>query len=942
MSEIDGKVLDVRRKKESEAPSQERATTREHIFDLELNRALDRYAEHIAESSAARHERANFPGASRSFADRTVESTYHPSQIGPTQQHEALAPELKRIRDAYEKSREDPSIVFDAKSEARESSLRIMAKIRGKIPNLANAAIQSNAALRPEEISEIQSTLVSNLASLLGRKERQTGWSRDKNLVQLTQSVTDEDLRREIESITIEQPQDRFDESRETVLEAKTILLNNVAEDHHVWVDFDGARRAAGHIYSKYGALVYEDIVRNLHQLTSKEFVRVIEAYTAFRGNASLNHAISTMLQDPSSIDPGIVPQLEHTMDVLKEDRSKQLESLISVLDDIKQKNKAEEVNDVVYLSDRVKFMPRLDHRTIQEAAKAQFNWTKRPYEPEVSVDQAPINLLQNILSQVLEINRLAKRTVIPEVMIAMANNAEDVLALEAELDYLRRVKAKAGEGDVSAKISLVPLFESEETVSGKQIGEYLEKMWRYFNNMYGKDGPTRFRESINEIFIAGSDLSKEIGQTTALAKAWDVSMTVAEFNRKYDTDVRVKLGTGEAPFRQGGLWDPEGYLPMVRGKILDYTPLSDEAAKRAEEERVVKEAEVFLQTTFGEKWREQLQRKPRGFNRLFRLFPFNSFTNQSRSKELTMTNIDTPRLRRMRREAEATHDDNMRRLTAGDFPSPPSVLKDAARFEQEFYQKIFGSAGGEKSLFGRLLQFCAKSLPALELRDRGHGRARTAEDPAAFFNDLKKPFIDARAISANTVSGYLFPLYLVGKGSMLEAASTEGAFAEVMQYVDAKELLRQMKVYGEIAEDIFAMLREQGMTEDATLLSAEWNRLVALRSSIQEEMWRQESPAGVDFTKLDASQKAQLAQYFVPGMRELLEDDFPSDRTTLFRQNFEEHKGIIQAAVTYVAAGYGLSTTSLEEAENMRKAITDKEYGTFLANVVTAYSPGM
>ena len=606
-------------------------------------------------------------------------------------------------------------------------------------------------------------------------------------------------------------------------------------------------------------------------------------------------------------------------------------------------------------------------------------------------IDQAQYAMLHNILAQVLEINQLARErrlgpteetlqngrkavphsSVVAQLMIAEARGAEDVIALKTELEGLILRKSREDGRDYSIVIPLVPLFESAKTVAPESIQKYLETMWDEYNRDR-EGGVERFKEEINEIFIAGSDLSKEIGQTSALVLTWEALAEVVAFNRAHGTDVRVKLGTGEAPFRQGGFWDPEGHLPMVRGKILDHRRLSDDEAMekfgknndwknmRAKEEQLVGEQRTFLRETIGEDWKKVLLRSPRGYNRLLKAVAgLNSFTLQSRGKEFVLTNINTDRLARIRADAKTTHDTNMRAIATGELtPSPNTALKKAAEHERRVYESVFGrdtdekQEGVPKSMFGQLLQFCAKSLPAPELRDRGLGRESSGGNDAVFFTKLAEPCIDARAISANTASGYLFPLYLIGKGSMLEAAASEGSLREVMQngQVDAKELLRQMKLYEQVADDIFAMLREHGMSADAERLSEEWHKLLDRRADIQEEMWRQESPEGFDFTSLNDAQKKRLAECFVPGMRELIDDEFVSDRTILFKKSCNEHKSLIETAMEYVHAGHEWTQypqdqakkAAFEAAKHKKNLVTQKEYSRFLADVVTAYSPGM
>ena len=978
MMDLEPKILDARRKKD-ETEGREGAVTRLPIIERALKRSIARFIENLPKSfeaagevhNSAHHAELAGTEAGRAFVNRIVETTYHPSQNLPLQYYyRSLTNELKELWKRHRESLlnlHDPTLIEE---EAELITKRIIGKSEDKLIDFNDVAIRSNATLPEAEITRIQNTLVERLSGLLVRMQKESGWSPHEGIPRLFELIPHEKLENELRQVMggvrVDPSKERIDETWETVLEAKTLLLNNITREHYVWVDFDGAKRAEGHTYTKYAALVYEDILRNLEDVSGKELIEINSLYDRFIENTSFNHAISAALKEPEKINPNVRSLLERTLTILKANRYERLDELAGKLNTIKQRNIERGKNDLVYLSECVKFMPRLDHKMIEAAITAQRDPTELRDQ-----QKAQYAILRNILSQVLEINQLARerhlsteettssgagnneQSVIPQIMIAECRGWEDIRALKAALDLARDLKYEDRPGDYSTQISLVPLFESEKTVAPKSIDEYLVHMWNYYDGKY-KDGADQFRQNINEVFIAGSDLSKEIGQTSALVKAWEALAAIVEFNKQYKTDIRLKIGTGEAPFRQGGLWDPEGFLPMVRGKIIDHRPPSDESI-RTKEEQAVQEQTHFLEETIGSNWKTILLRKPRGFNRLFKLFQVNSFTNQSFSKEQTLVNIDTDRLRRMRREAETTHENNMHMLAAGEFKAIPKALREAASHEQAFYQTIFGKEGGEKTMFGRLLQFCAKNLPAPELRDRGLGRDSSTRGDEVFLRNLAEPRIDARAISANTVSGYLFPLYLIGKGSMLAAAHEKGQLHEVMQngQVDVKELLRQMKLYEQIAPEIFEMLRTHGMTEDAGELEKEWGKLLERRVDIQEEMWRQESPEEpekFDFMSLTADQRKQLAECFVPGMRELLDDNFASDRTALFKKNFERHKNIVEAAMTYVQTGYewmeassdSNRKTAFENAKTMKNAITRKEYGTFLANLVTCYSPGM
>lgn len=859
------------------------AMLRSDFFKHTLRRSLARYA---AELSELRVERAA-EAEPTLFEDRITESTFHPSHNLPP----IFYLELNKTLAELWRQSDDGVVINDLEGWAQERSETIIETCKEQLIRLGDVAIPSNADLTPEKMRELQAAFKT--------AANQEG---DIDVVAVIASLPEVTL------------QNQFDESNEVVLRAKVVLLHGMSENYHTWVDFDGAKRAEGHTYSKYAALVYADIVRYKKYLSADQQQNALSIYQEFRKNAALNHALSNVLKDPSLLSKSQLAKLEQVMERLKTTRHERLTELVRYKNSAKAEALTAEKQDVL-MSDRVKFMPRLDHKTIEVAKKRQAGGIL------TDGDKAQYAMLRNIVKQVEGLNQLAHDTsgidglpiaeldingsIVPQMMIAMAEGADDVLALRQELE--------------NSDIPIVPLFEGEDTVAPERITVYLETMWKQYQEQYKENAKERFQQEVNEIFIAGSDLSKEVGQFAALVKVWQAAQAIDVFNKAHNVIVDLKLGTGEAPFRQGGYWDPEGGLSLIKANG-----------------EVSEDDQVFLTEKFGSDWKTKLVRKPRGFNRLLEQFPFvNSFTEQSFAAEQTVWKIDPKRLKAMKQIAQATHQKNREQLKEFGVPEIPQSVLDAAATEQEFYQSVYGKNGQNKSQFGQLLQYCATGLPSPVLRDRAV--ARVGADGAnlpKLFEKLAQPHIDARAIAANTVSGFLFPLFLTGKGSMLEQAKHDNTITEVLQYVDTKELLRQMQVYGAIEPTAMKLLEENGLQAEAEKMRLEWRKLQACKTEIRAAMIQQEFPVDVDIRAFNEMDRKRLINLLVPGTRELLADDFTSRYTQLAQDTVEEYQNILGGTMQFIAAGAAEG--------NVTPRVDARAYSAFIANMVTSYSPGM
>ncbi len=165
------------------------------------------------------------------------------------------------------------------------------------------------------------------------------------------------------------------------------------------------------------------------------------------------------------------------------------------------------------------------------------------------------------------EINEIAGRYGNPGMILAlqvsMSSEPEALISLDRKLRGRRQEALRTSEAEVPS-IWLVPLFEGLDIV--QSVRGYLDKLWQYAiqSRRLTQSPEQRFAELISEVFIAGSDLSQEAGQTAALVafrKAkYEIVRWLAE--RGLAAEVRIKLGAGEPMQRQGAYYAPVSGRP--------------------------------------------------------------------------------------------------------------------------------------------------------------------------------------------------------------------------------------------------------------------------------------------------------------------------------------------------------------------------------------------
>ncbi|MFA7418213.1 MAG: aminotransferase class I/II-fold pyridoxal phosphate-dependent enzyme [Melioribacteraceae bacterium] len=143
-------------------------------------------------------------------------------------------------------------------------------------------------------------------------------------------------------------------------------------------------------------------------------------------------------------------------------------------------------------------------------------------------------------------------------LQISMSTKPEALISLERKLhasrEQILRDKPEANIPNVWS----VPLFEDLDSV--KKIGAFLNKIWEYSlqSRRLNQETSERFTEIITEVFVAGSDLSQQIGQAAGMSAYKEAKHEVTTWLAEHGLigKVRMKMGSGEPMQRQGGYYN--------------------------------------------------------------------------------------------------------------------------------------------------------------------------------------------------------------------------------------------------------------------------------------------------------------------------------------------------------------------------------------------------
>ena len=165
------------------------------------------------------------------------------------------------------------------------------------------------------------------------------------------------------------------------------------------------------------------------------------------------------------------------------------------------------------------------------------------------------------------EINEIAAKYGNPGVILAlqvsMSTQAEALITLDRKLRAHREQALRSHPQLELPTIQLIPLFEDLTAV--RSIPAYLTKIWEYALQSRRVDQETddRFAEIVSEVFIAGSDLSQQVGQAAGASLYKEAKHELMLWLAEHGLidRIRIKMGSGEPMQRQGG------YYAAVSGK---------------------------------------------------------------------------------------------------------------------------------------------------------------------------------------------------------------------------------------------------------------------------------------------------------------------------------------------------------------------------------------
>jgi hypothetical protein len=161
----------------------------------------------------------------------------------------------------------------------------------------------------------------------------------------------------------------------------------------------------------------------------------------------------------------------------------------------------------------------------------------------------------------ITEINEIASRYGNPGMVLALQVSMSTKPHALVELD--RKFRARRDHVlrgtpalDIPA-VWLVPLFEDIDSVRG--ISVYLDRLWEHAlqSRSLKQETADRFAELIVEVFIAGSDLSQQVGQAAGAHLYRKAKYALMDWLAEHGLAhrVRLKMGSGEPMQRQGAYY---------------------------------------------------------------------------------------------------------------------------------------------------------------------------------------------------------------------------------------------------------------------------------------------------------------------------------------------------------------------------------------------------
>lgn len=365
------------------------------------------------------------------------------------------------------------------------------------------------------------------------------------------------------------------------------------------WGDWDGSNRPSGQGHSLVAAVLIRNVAQQSRLLqallradktvkietsllneieklpeTNKRFSKLLNEIT------QLTHQLEKRYRGvlPFNLKPGKIRQLGMKMRIAQDP----LTSLWHHNDRLERKMlelRTQRRNALEYyfslnkqirktLHALINFIPKnLDNAELLREASSykdllkRFVITPRIHQKMITAqDQFAID---TTVHNINEINEIAAKYGNPGMVLAlqvsMSTTPEALISLDRKMRARREQSLRDNHNLEIPSVRLVPLFEDID--ASKNLKNYLNKIWEYSlqSRRLNQTTGERFNEIISEVFIAGSDLSQQVGQAAGMNLFKEAKYELISWlsEKELVGKVRMKMGSGEPMQRQGGYYEP-------------------------------------------------------------------------------------------------------------------------------------------------------------------------------------------------------------------------------------------------------------------------------------------------------------------------------------------------------------------------------------------------
>ncbi|MBI2418103.1 MAG: pyridoxal phosphate-dependent aminotransferase [Ignavibacteriales bacterium] len=365
------------------------------------------------------------------------------------------------------------------------------------------------------------------------------------------------------------------------------------------WGDWDGSNRPSGQGHSLIAAVLIENVSRQASLLKllmtavpgltiSSTLLLEIEKLSdstnkfglLLRQITLLTHQLEKRYKGilPFNMQPGRLRQMGMKLHLARDPlttlwqhndrlerkmyelRSQRKAALEYYFDLNKQLRKALHAN-LPALQKNISYEPLMREAAQFHDLMKRFVVTPRIHQKMVTAqDQFAVDTTVN---NIYEINEIAGKYGNPGMVLAlqisMSTKPEALITLDRKMRTRREQILRENKNTEIPSVRLIPLFEDSKSVQNVQ--SYMHKIWEYAlqSRRMNQNTEERVAEMMCEIFIAGSDLSQQIGQAPgfSLYKSAKNEITKWLAEKGLTQYIRMKMGSGEPMQRQGGYYFP-------------------------------------------------------------------------------------------------------------------------------------------------------------------------------------------------------------------------------------------------------------------------------------------------------------------------------------------------------------------------------------------------